>query len=241
MSIIVHSTANAGIVLDFSGKRFWIDALHDRNTSHYSIVTPEMRERMYEDPALNHPDYLLYTHAHSDHFSRQLAIEAMAKYPDAQLVIEGNKGIDRQIRLRNAVETLELGNVRLECFRLTHAGKGLEGCRNYALYLEADGQSVLAPGDCRVACPELLEWIENREKAGKPPIDLLCLNFPWLALGAGRDAVDLIGAKHALFFHMPFPEDDVFGYGKQVGKILEKTRGDRDWRLVTKPFQREEF
>lgn len=241
MDLTLTATANAGVILDLSGKRFWIDALHTENRGHYSVITPEMMPRIFGDPALRDPDYLLYTHAHQDHFSEETAKKALAAFPDAKLFIGGDRGIPGQHLLSEEEESFREDGVTLRFLHLPHDGKDHPAYPNYAILIETENAVVLDPGDCPVACPTLLQWLKARENAGERPVDLYLLNFPWLSIRRGRAALSEMHAEHVLFFHLPFPEDDVWGYGVQAEKALRDHAEGRDWRLVREPFQEEHF
>lgn len=237
--IIATATANAGVVLQIGGHRLWEDAVHNENTAHFSIVTDEMFDRLLNDPEFREPEAMLFTHAHNDHFSRQLVRKALEVFPDTQVYVEGNRGMDRQIRLREDVEEFDLSDLHLTFFRLTHDGKQFENVKHYGILLEKGDTKVLFPGDCHVDEPGLCAFLESRGLIGK--IDLAFFNFPWVALNTGRAGIEKIGAKHCVFYHLPYEGDDSWGYRRQVFKMAQNYAEGNDWRVFGEPFQKEIF
>lgn len=63
-------TANAGLLLETGGFRFLIDALHHEGNYPFSKVPLSLLHRMIQgEPPYGNADFLLFTHAHPDHYS----------------------------------------------------------------------------------------------------------------------------------------------------------------------------
>ena len=95
---------------------------------------------------------------------------------------------------------------------------------------------MLLTGDCAVASPALAELI------GGECVDLALLNFPWLTLPRGRAAIsELIRPRHLLIGHLPFSEDDRWGYRLAARRAMDKLPSVSDIRLLLEPLQKEVF
>ncbi|WP_329887870.1 hypothetical protein [Pseudoramibacter faecis] len=65
----VTLSANAGIAIQFGGKKILVDAFSERADDGISVVTPEMFAQLVESSDFSDPDYLFLTHDHADHYS----------------------------------------------------------------------------------------------------------------------------------------------------------------------------
>ena len=237
--IRVCTTENAGAVLWLGGLCVWADVLNEENPDGYEVLSEAHFSRLLTDPAFR-PDLLVFTHRHPDHFSEARLFRTLEAFPEARVFIggEGNPG--------------DLGPdfsgspaLRISAIPLPHEGKAYENVENDALLLRSEDGTVLLSGDCPVGCPELLtalakETSMHSESAPKG-LTLALLNFPWLSLGKGRKALLSLDPAHALFFHLPAPGDDVYGYRLQAERMLERFGGGHDYQIVRSPFSEYHF
>lgn len=229
----VTLSANAGVALDFGGLRVWVDALHDEKVPGFSTVTPALWAAMRAHPAFAAPDLLFFTHCHPDHFSERLAREALDLWPRAKIVLPEDR-FPGQALLSGRRERVRLPDLTLDFIRLTHEGPRYAGKPHYGCILESRGFRVLLTGDCKLCAPELAEFLQE-----DGPVDLAILDFPWLTLPRGRRFVqEHIRPRTLLVCHLPFPEDDIYGYRTAALKSAPLL-GGTDVRLLEKPFQQE--
>ena len=229
----VTLSANAGIALDFGGLRILVDALHNEKVPGFSTVTPKLWAAMREHPAFAAPDLIFFTHCHPDHFSRELTREALSLWPRAKVLLPEER-FPGQGLLSGRRERVRLPDLTLDFIRLIHEGPRYADKPHYGCILESRGFRVLITGDCRLCAPELREFLQE---AG--PIDLAILDFPWLTLPQGRNFVqECIRPKTLLVCHLPFPEDDIYGYRAAALKSAPRLEGV-DVRLLSQPLQQE--
>lgn len=229
----VTLSANAGVALSFGGLRIWVDALHDEKVPGFSTVTPALWAAMRAHPAFAAPDLLFFTHCHPDHFSRKLAREALDLWPQARIVLPEDR-FPGQALLSGRRERVRLPGLTLDFIRLTHEGPRYADKPHYGCILESQGFRVLITGDCRLCAPELAEFL--REDG---PVDLAILDFPWLTLPRGRRFVqEHIRPRTLVVCHLPFLEDDIYGYRAAALKSAPLLEGV-DVRLLSEPLQQE--
>ena len=229
----VTLSANAGIALELGGFRLWVDALHDEKVPGFSTVTPDLWAAMRTHPAFAAPDLLFFTHCHPDHFSQRLAQEALDLWPQARITLPENR-FAGQALLSGRRERVRLPNLTLDFLRLTHEGPRYAKKPHYGCILESQGVRVLITGDCKLLSTELKEFLE-----GGNGVDLAILDFPWLTLPQGRQFVrEHIRPKTLLVCHLPFREDDIYGYRAAAIKAVPHLEGI-DIRLLTEPLQQE--
>lgn len=229
----VTLSANAGISLSFGGFRLWADALHDQKVPGFSTVTPALWAAMRAHPAFAAPNLLFFTHCHPDHFSQSLARQALDLWPQAKIVLPESR-FPGQALLSGRRERVRLPDLTLDFIRLTHEGPRYADKPHYGCILESRGFRVLITGDCKLCAPELKEFL-----AEDGPVDLAIMDFPWLTLPRGRRFVqEHIRPKTLLVCHLPFSEDDIYGYRTAALKSAPLLEGV-DVRLLSEPLQQE--
>lgn len=234
MNFSVTLSANAGVSLELGGKKIWIDALHREKQPGFSTVTDDLLQKMKYTPAFQNPDLVICTHCHEDHCSFELLSQIKSFFPDAKLLLAEQK-INDQILISGDKFLYQCGQIQLQFIRLVHEGKRYENTENYGIIIGFEGKNVLIPGDCRLCEQSLAEAVSNIK------IDLALLNFPWLTLPKSRAFVlEQIRPENALFYHLPFEEDDVNGYRPAAEKVLQKMENPH-FGLLYRPLQRIEF
>ena len=245
--IRVVPTANAGAILYLGGFCVWTDVLNEANQGGYEVLSDEAFRRILREPAFR-PDAVLFTHRHHDHYSEERVMKAAEAWPDALIYVGGASPGGKELDL-----TASHGTLRIRTIPLPHDGVRYAEVLNEAFLLLSPAGNVLISGDCPVACPELqgalgmisrkgcAESASDRPEKAVFPIDLALLNFPWLSLGKGRKAISSLDPDHVLFFHLPAPSEDRFGYRTQAERMLETCQNGRDWRITGRPFEEERF
>ena len=68
--------ANAGLLMTYRGTTLMIDGIYGREGHPFSNLSPEVwREMLGSEDRFQKVDYLLFTHAHPDHFSPEMTGE----------------------------------------------------------------------------------------------------------------------------------------------------------------------
>ena len=199
--ITVTLSANAGVCVDIGGKRIWVDALHSKKVPGFSTVSPALLEKLMEAPSFENPDAICYTHCHPDHFSREQTQLALEKWPAAKVFLPQQQ-FDRQELVAGENPEFVLGDVKLRFLRLPHEGAQYANVIHYGLLILSGQGNVLITGDCAVAAPQLQQAVAGIT------VDVAILDFPWLTLRKGSQALESLNAKNILLYHLPFPEDD---------------------------------
>lgn len=229
--IKVTLSANAGVCIEAAGKKIWVDALHKGAVKSFSTLNPQLQEWVLSWDA---PDYMIYTHCHPDHYSRELTKQAMEKWPDVKLILP-RKDFENQILLSGQTHVLKQGDISIEFFRLPHEGEQYADVAHYGMLLNLQGRNILLPGDCALASPALTDAIGDRK------IDVAILDFPWITLRKGQQFLaEHIRPAHILAYHLPFAEDDCNGYRISAQKAAEQMK-NTDIRLLCNPKQSEEI
>lgn len=78
----VTLVANAGLVLEYQGTKLMVDAIYGPENHPFSNLSPQIWQEMKAGKGIFETiDYLLFTHAHPDHFSPLLTMEYLKEQP----------------------------------------------------------------------------------------------------------------------------------------------------------------
>lgn len=233
----VTLSANAGVVIQLGTVKLWSDVLHNTPVPGFSSVSPSLFQAVLTNPAFDHPDFIYYSHCHPDHYSRELTQKAIQKFPNATLILPEHEFED-QILIRGVSDRLSLKGLEIKFGKLEHEEEHYVGVPHphYGSILNWNGFHILMAGDCAVGNPELADFI------GDTPIDLALMNFPWVTLRKGRQFIEqYIQPKHLLVYHIPFAQDDNWGYRPAAEKAITQLNNIPDIRLLNEAFQTETY
>lgn len=233
--VSVTLSANAGVSIELGGKKVWVDALHDATScTEFSSVSANMLGQIWVDDRFSPPDVIFVTHCHPDHYKKELVEQAKLRFPEATLVLPQPEFPDQLLIVGDTMERSICG-VDFRFFSLPHEQVPYEAVPHYGAVISCNGFSVLVTGDCEVASSALAAQLEST------PVDLALVDFPWVALKKGREFIQrYISPRHLLAYHLPFQEDDRWGYREAVqrsAKLLEVP----DVRILADRFQTERF
>lgn len=225
-------TANAGVLLACGGVKVFIDGIHEKRSSPFSPVPQLLLEEILHGRGdFGGADYLLVTHFHEDHFSPGAA----AAYLENNRVkaVVGPKGVGALLESRRregapslppvhelpaaGEGTLSLDGMRLRYFPMAHMGEEWKAYPNLAYLLEIGGLRFFHGGDAAV------EWENFSALEGVPPVEVALMNFPFAGLPKGREIIQKILRPACLVIqHLPFGEDDRYGYRSATLRSVEK-------------------
>lgn len=222
-------SANAGISVDFAGKRIWIDALHERKVLGFSAVTQDLYDQLLQNENFRKPDLICYTHCHPDHFSKKMTLEAAQCWPNVK-VISPESIADGWIKIDGDRWEKTFGDLKIIYIRLPHEGVAYANAIHYGIVLSDGIRNILIPGDCRICSEELAAAVKGLS------IDLAILDFPWITLPKGKAFLDAnICPDKICVFHLPFANDDINSY-RRAAVHAARRYGDRCCVLM-EPFQ----
>lgn len=104
------------------------------------------------------------------------------------------------------------------------------------MIIKGANQTILVSGDCEICDEKLLDETQNER------IGISIMNFPWVTLRKGRAAIEsLIKPKHLIVAHLPFEEDDIYGYFPATEKAIKNMDKAADIRVFHRFLQKECF
>ncbi len=229
MDVTVTLSANAGVAIQLDSHRIWVDALHTKKQRGFSAVDAALQGRMLASEAFKAPETILYTHCHPDHFSKELTEVAKRIWPDALLFLPETVFED-QITVSGR-KSFTLGSLAIQFLPLPHEGSEYKEIAHYGIMLTCKGKNIFLSGDCETASDAVISAL------GGAKIHLAILDFPWLTLRKGREVLHKkLKPEKVLLCHLPFEQDDCYGYRKSAGMWAEKETNFKA-QLLQEPLQ----
>lgn len=218
MDCTVTLTANAGCIVRMGTLCFLLDALHDTLTREFSSLSAARTEEVFSLLESCQPQYLLLTHRHPDHFSPALSDRFLKSFPSAKLILPSSAG------------HISDGGTDIEWFPLRHQ-KDLGD--NFGFTVTREGKMLFTAGDADPSDIQVRELVSRLEP------DLALLNFPWLTLRGGREALELLAPDNLALIHLPFRGEDAVGYVSSAEAAAAKYY--KNARIMCEYMQEESF
>ena len=222
MILDILFTANSGVVFTIGDKTFMVDALHNTKSLEFSALSDEMADAIFDE--YKEVGCICCTHMHPDHYSEELFDKARIKYPNAVIFIPSSE------------EIVYGDGFSLESIALPHQmvpqSVHAEDVGNYGLVFNVEGKKIFVSGDASVADDK------TRQKVAALNPDFAFVNFPWVALKEGRKTLEFLNPKKAAFIHLPYEDEDTFGFFASTKKYADKYFPDA--LIFNRFFQKEE-
>ena len=218
--------------------RMWFDALHEQNVNEFSTLSENIIQKMMKCEDFFWPDVIAYTHCHKDHFSAELTEQAIALWPEAQVIVP-EKMIPGQITLcRDTV--IRLKGAELEFIRTTHEGEEYRNTPHFACIVRKHGKRILITGDSEVGGSMLKDKLTERGMIKENSPDIVIAGFPWITLKKGRDSLDKwLWPSHLVINHLPFPDEDEEGFNVAAEKFAGSLSKVRHVIIMNRALQQE--
>ncbi len=215
----VRLIANAGVLVCKGGKKILVDPLH-RKCTRFSGVKESLIQDIIEGKGIfSHIDCLAITHEHLDHYEPDLIADFIKNHPETAVILPVETDLDNVYTLNEDAHEFNIGEIHIECKKITHEGEEYADDINYGFLIEIQGENLLFLGDSAVLAPQTKEWLQSKQ------IDTAFLNFPYVTLVGGKNTVkNSIRPKKIVVFHLPFLEDDTENYRKVTQYIVKKDK-----------------
>lgn len=227
--------ANAGVFIEYDGYRFLVDAIHQEKDHPFSVVRPEKLKDLIEGSgSYKDVEYILYTHCHSDHFSRRHTeaylknnrIEALfmprtcrkgvdpgddscTDWDDRAVMLIGENGERKTHRL--AVD------LAIHAFQTDHLGEEYREDVHFCYVLSLGSANLLITGDA-----DYHREVFEKALSGMS-IDAVLVNPIFFNNKKGRTIIsEVMKPREVIIYHIPFEEDDVYKIRKMTERDMKK-------------------
>ena len=218
-SLKVTLVANAGLLLKFNGVTLLLDGIYGSEGHPFSNLKPEVWQAMLHG---GHPferiDYLLFSHAHPDHFSPEMTREFLRNRPVKGVFLPeepsvAQSGLLDELRVRDipcvslsprtdrAVYQIEPG-ISVRAFSSLHLDKKFRAVRHFCYLIDFDGKKVLFTADVDYT-QETFADIRDI------PLRAVFVNPLFFGvLRRGRFFTGHLNTQSICIYHVPFSADD---------------------------------
>ena len=246
----IYSLRNAGVYVESGGKGAMVDGLN-RPTSHFDgINDDDLASMMLKNSFIENCSFLLYTHAHLDHFDVEKNIRYIsAKKPEAvflpfsedvnyrrmsECAAQNGTELVSPVFGRDSGGVVKSGDIALRFFAAGHMGRQFADTPHYCLLLEIGGYSIFVSGDVDHMSGE---W---RPQVLRNPVDIAFVSPFFINQETGREFISKMSPEKLFVYHLPPEQLDEFRMRKQAETDLIKYRGQLgryDTELVSSPME----
>ncbi len=200
----ITRVSNCGILLEIGTRNYLIDGFNTDEVHPYYATDPALYHELMDAEDEN---YLVFTHAHPDHFNAVMTMEYLYRHEKTKVigpepVLEKLTicGIPRDRMI--AAEDLHMDpNREISAFRTMHIGAPYRHVIHYSYYISGE-ESLMFIGDATPIKDNYREFSEF-----KPHITVLASNYAHI-IGSGSRMLDLLDPEHTVVLHLPNPLED---------------------------------
>ena len=211
--------ANAGLLLEYQGITLMMDGIYGKEGHPFSNLKPEVWQRMLAgEPPFEKIDYLLFSHAHPDHFSPEMTLEFLRRrsvkgvfLPDTRTVRES--GLADYLR-EQRVPCVPLSSqtdhasyriepeITVRAFETKHLDKKFQGVCHFCYLISFGEKNVLFTADVDYTT-------EDFDAIRSIPLRAVFVNPLFFGvLRRGKFFHGQLNTKSICIYHVPFSEDD---------------------------------
>lgn len=246
----IYSLRNAGVYVEAGGTGAMVDGLN-KPTSHFDGVTDDdFASMMRNDSFIENCSFLLYTHAHQDHFDVEKNIRYISdKKPEAiflpfsedvsyrrlsECAVQNGTELISPVFGRDSGGVVSSGDVALRFFAAGHTGRQFADTPHYCLLLEIGGYSIFVSGD-----------VDHMSSEWHPPVlrnqvDIAFVSPFFINQEIGREFIAEMSPEKLFVYHLPPEQLDEFRMRRQAETDLIKYRGQLErygTELVSSPMK----
>lgn len=213
--VTVTSITNAGVMVEYAGKRYLFDAIQTGNPYFSSPPDEVLSDLVNSRGAFSDAALLAYSHYHNDHIDFEKNLEYLSHHRPAHIVLphdpfkrtaafklnlralgipfeEPNVPLDEKV-------TLNLSDgARLTCYHSRHdGGEKFDKVYHYTFLLSVGGKNILLAADSPIMDCRLYEDLKGER------IDLALFNLLFLNNRKGREIIKSLNPGRVVIYHLP--------------------------------------
>ena len=211
--------ANAGLLMTWNGTTLMVDGIYGQAGLPFSVPSPaDWQDMLRGEGRFRKVDYLLFTHAHPDHFSPEMTGEFLRHrqvkgvflpepHTEAERLLMGElkeRGVpyaELSGTGLGAAREIEPG-IRIRAVRTLHLDRIYRDVPHYCCLLTFGDRQILLTADVDYTS-ETLSFVKDI------PLDAAFVNpMFFTALCRGKFFKGTLPTRRMMVYHVPFPEDD---------------------------------
>ena len=245
--------ANAGVLFEFDGTKILLDAVYGPEGHPFSNLSGAVWQAMLNSTApFEQIDYLLFTHAHPDHFSPEMTLQLLQRRRVKGIFMPDT----RSVRASGLLEYLEREHmpavllsektdhaayrveprITVSAFKTRHLDKAFGRVKHFCYLLDFGGKKVLITSDADYLS-------EDFARLGTEELRTVFVNPLFFnALHAGRFFHGELHTESVCVYHLPFRGEDSMHMRMRLHRDLLTWGADRPEAIVLEePFAQAEF
>lgn len=220
--------ANAGIVLEYNGCTLLLDGIYQDDPHDFSNLPPHAWD------CVSHYDYLLFTHAHPDHFSPELTLHFLQKYSVRGVLLPASHAfcwetlfpyIEKKqipyLALDGDTPPMNIrvnSDISIRVLPTAHLDKHYRDVNHFCYLITCGGRSILFTGDVDYTT-ETFSCLNGQR------LDAVFLNpLFFLMLDNPKYFQGRLNTGTLCVYHVPFPQDDTRKINDLLAHRLEILR-----------------
>ena len=232
----VSLIANAGLLMEYCGTKIMIDGIYGSQGHPFSNLSGNQWSRMLRGKApYDGVDYLMFTHDHPDHFSREMTLRYLRerRVKGIFLPSEGIVGSVLEHYLEeNGISCVELSKftnnahygiepaVSVQALRTRHLDRKFRNVANYCYLITFGQKNVLITAD--------VDYVsENFLRLQDVPLRGVFINPLFFnEMRGGHFFRGTLEAEEYIIYHLPYEGDDRMGMRRMTERNLEQWNRD---------------
>lgn len=244
----VTLVANAGVLLEYQGTTLLLDGIYGPENHPFSNLTPEVWREMREGKGhFKKVDYLLFTHAHPDHFSPEMTLEYLKERKVKGVFLPQTRSV-RESGLADYIrdaaipavflteETDHVGyrvepGITVRAFSTLHLDKKYHHVHHFCYLLTFGEKHILF-------CADVDYTQEDFSRMKRFPLRAVFVNPLFFAeLRRHRFFHGELEAKTICIYHVPFSGEDGMRLRPVLANDMVKFPAEKETRVLCGPFQ----
>lgn len=221
--------ANAGLLLEYAGTKLLLDGIYEPEGHFFSPIAPELWQAMLRgEPPFETLDYLLFTHAHPDHFSSEMTREFLECRTIKglflpQAALEEDSGLGIFLRKKKIPTVLLSKRTDHAAYRLEqdiivrtistrHLDKKYAQIEHFCYLISFGAKRVLFTADVDYTTETFATLGDTHLRAAfVNPLFYSALRWEKFFKGT-------LNAEHICVYHVPFAENDSMGMRQTLAR-----------------------
>jgi len=248
-TLCVKLIANAGLLLEYEGTTLMLDGIYGREGHPFSNLSEDVWNKMLQgEPPFDNIDFLLFSHAHPDHFSPEMTMTYLKQrrvkgifMPDTRSVSEsGLSDLIRQEGIPCALLSEQTDHaaykitphISVRAFRTLHLDKKFDKVKHFCYLITFGDKTILFTADMDYVTEDL-----NRIKNLRLRAAFINPLF-FSVLRRGKFFRGKLNTGRICVYHVPFAEDDDMGMRGILERDIAQWPAERAWvTALLEPFQ----
>lgn len=212
-------TVNSGIYIQSENAGILIDGIHEGVAEGCSKMPEKVFEELKNETGLfGKTDGLIFTHLHGDHFDRARTEKILSRKNAPKFLCPMlNSSTLNTLFSGQGVYRAEIKDITVFAIETVHDGEMFGDVPHFSFVIKINEESAFVAGDA-VLTESLAQKVKKLCPNG---VNISFFNPLQLIEGENERFFEDFRSDRICIYHLPFPEDDAFQYGKTARSIVK--------------------